>query len=278
MDAVKTYRYLRVAMIGMVVLLGAAVLHEWWATGWRCLQPSMSSYYYTPARGVVVGSLVAVGVCLVVIKGNTDWEDILLNLGGSVAPLIAFVPTPEPGTCRSAPLQVGDTAAHVANNVFALLVLGLAGIIVTVVIARRALRPGERLEPAVRFGVLAVVVLYVATAVSFFVARSGFLAHAHYAAAFVLFVCIVAVVALNAWACRCGAQGGDRTASRYAKGYAAIAVLMVGSVALMLAWRAVFGWHHAVLWIEGVLVGCFAVFWGLQTRELWGQGLRAPVP
>lgn len=48
MDAVKTYRYLRVAMIGMVVLLGAALLHEWWATGWRCLQPSVSAYYYTP--------------------------------------------------------------------------------------------------------------------------------------------------------------------------------------------------------------------------------------
>jgi hypothetical protein len=278
MDAVKTYRYLRVAMIGMVVLIGAAVLHEWWATGWRCLQPSVSSYYYTPARGVLVGALVAVGVCLVVIKGNTDWEDILLNLGGAAAPLIAVVPTPEPGTCRSVPMEVGDTPANVANNVFALLVLGLAGILVTIVVARRALAPGQRLRPAVRFGVLAMVVLYVAVLITFFAARSLFLEHAHYAAAFVLFVCMVAVVTINAWAYgRQSAQGAVPAPSDYANRYAAVAVVMVATVALMLAWRALFGWAHAVLWIEAVLVGCFAVFWGLQTRELWGQGLRAPV-
>ncbi|MGN6754093.1 MAG: hypothetical protein ACTHJJ_16255 [Intrasporangium sp.] len=278
MDAVKTYRYLRVAMIGMVVLLGAALLHEWWVTGWRCLQPSVSAYYYTPVRGALVGALVAVGVCLVVIKGNTDWEDILLNLGGGAAPLIALVPTPEPGPCRSVPVEVGDTPANVANNVFALLVLGLTGILVTIVVARRALRPGQRLQPAVRFGVLAMVVLYVAVLISFFAARSLFLERAHYAAALLLFACMVAVVTINAWAYgHQHAQGALPTPSDYANRYAAVAVVMVGSLALMLAWRALFGWAHALLWIEGVLVGCFAVFWALQTRELWDQGVRAPV-
>lgn len=278
MDAVKTYRYLRVAMIGMVVLLGAALLHEWWATGWRCLQPSVSAYYYTPARGVLVGSLVVVGVCLVVIKGNTVWEDILLNLGGAVTPLIALVPTPYPGPCRSVPMEVSDTPANVANNVSALLVLGLAGIVITIVVARRALRPGQRLEPAVRFGVLAMVVLYVAVLIVFLAARSLFLDYAHYAAALVLFVCMVAVVTINAWAYgRQRAEGAVPSPSDYANGYAAVAVVMVGSLLLMLGWRALFGWDHAVLWVEGVLVGCFAVFWALQTRELWGQGVRAPV-
>jgi hypothetical protein len=262
----------------MVVLIGAAVAHEWWATGWRCLQPSVSAYYYTPARGVLVGALVAVGVCLVVIKGNTDWEDILLNLGGAVTPLIALVPTPFPGPCRSVPMEVGDTPANVANNVFALLVLGLVGILVTIVVARRALRPGQQLEPAVRFGVLGMVVLYVAVLIAFFAARPLFLEHAHYAAALVLFVCMVAVVTINAWSFgRQRAHGAVPTPRDYANGYAAVAVVMVGSLALMLAWRALFGWAHAVLWIEGVLVVCFAVFWGLQTRELWDQGVRARV-
>ncbi|HET8594722.1 MAG TPA: hypothetical protein VFM07_05700 [Intrasporangium sp.] len=278
MDAVKTYRYLRIAMIGMVVLLSAAVLHEWWATGWRCLQPSVSAYYYTPARGIVVGALVAVGVCLVVIKGNTDWEDILLNLGGAAAPMIALVPTPETGTCRSVPMEVSDTPANVANNVFALLVLGLAGILVTIVVARRALQPGQQLRPPVRFGVLAMVVLYVAVLITFFAARSLFLEHAHYAAALVLFASMVAVVTINAWAYgRLTAQGAVPAPSDYANRYAAVAVVMVATLVLMLAWRVLFGWGHAVLWIEGVLVGCFAVFWALQTRELWGEGVRAPV-
>lgn len=278
MDAVKTYRYLRVAMIGMVVLIGAAVLHEWWATGWRCLQPSISDYYYTPARGVLVGALVAVGVCMVVVKGNTDWEDILLNIGGAVAPLIALVPTPRQGTCRSVPVEVSDTAANVANNVFALLVLGLGGIIVTIAVARRALQPGQQLQPAVRFGVLGMVVLYVVVLVAFFAARSSFLEHAHYAAAAVLFACMVVVIAINAWAYgRRHRSGVVPTPADYANAYAAVAVVMVAAVALMLAYRAIFGWVHAVLWIEGVLIVCFGVFWALQTRELWSEGVRAPV-
>ncbi|MDN5796989.1 MAG: hypothetical protein L0H79_14685 [Intrasporangium sp.] len=277
MDAVKTYRYLRIAMIGMVVMLGASVLHEWWATGWQCLQPSVSAYYYTPARGVVVGSLVAVGVCLVVVRGSTDWEDILLNLGGAVAPVIAFVPTPEPGGCRSVPMEVTDIPANVANNVFALLVLGLAGIIVTIVIARSAGQP-DRLGPAGWFGLAATVVLYLVAAIAFFAARSFFLEHAHYAAAFVLFICMVAVVIINAWSYgRQQSQGSSPRPSDYANAYAAVAVAMVGTLVLMLAWRAIFGWDHAVLWIEGVLIACFAAFWTLQTRELWGAGLRASV-
>lgn len=278
MDAVKTYRYLRIAMIGMVLLLGAAVLYEWWATGWRCLLPSISSYYYTPARPALVGALVAVGVCMVVVKGNTDWEDILLNLGGGVTPLIAFVPTTEPGTCRSVPMVVGDTTATVANNVFALLVLGLAGLVITVFLARGALRPGQQLAPAEKFGILAMVLLYVTVVLFFFAARPLFIAHAHYAAAAVLFLCMVAVILINAWECGRRSTGGAVPApAGYAKGYAAVAVVMVAAVALMLAYRAIFGWEHAVLWIEGVLVVCFAIFWILQTRELWSQGVRARV-
>jgi hypothetical protein len=33
MDPVKTYRYLRLGIIAMVLLAGAAVVHEWWQTG-----------------------------------------------------------------------------------------------------------------------------------------------------------------------------------------------------------------------------------------------------
>jgi hypothetical protein len=34
------------------------------------------------------------------------------------------------------------------------------------------------------------------------------------------------------------------------------------------------GWRHGPLWIETVLIGLFALFWLIQTRDLWDEGLR----
>ena len=44
--AIKTYRYLRMAMIAMIVLLGASLVIEWAKTDPHCLQNSISAYYY----------------------------------------------------------------------------------------------------------------------------------------------------------------------------------------------------------------------------------------
>lgn len=58
-----------------------------------CWGESISGYYYTPSRNVFVGALVVIGVSLIAIKGSTDREDVLLNLAGVLAPIVAFVPT-----------------------------------------------------------------------------------------------------------------------------------------------------------------------------------------
>ena len=44
------------------------------------------------------------GVCLVALKGNTDGEDVLMNLAGMLAAGVAFIPTPGAEQCSSAPL------------------------------------------------------------------------------------------------------------------------------------------------------------------------------
>jgi hypothetical protein len=276
-DAVTTYRRLRIALIGTSVLIAAAVLREWWATGWRCLQPSISAYYFTPAQGALVGALVTAGACMAVIRGNTQWENTLLRLGGGVMPIIALVPTPDAGDCRSVPATIGATGAAVANSIAALLVVGLGGIAVAVVLALRSGPTGISLNTADRAGFAAGVVLYLATAVTFLWARPAFLRYAHYVAAGILFACLVAVVTINAWSYGHRRAGGFQpTATDYANRYAAVAVVMVGSVVLMFGWRLAFGWDHAALWIEAALIACFAAFWAIQTQELWQQGLRAP--
>ena len=75
----KSYRYLRLVMIGLVILLGVSVLIEVFASGAGCWRTSISSYYWTPVRGVFIASLVAVGACLVIIKGRNGSTLIWMN-------------------------------------------------------------------------------------------------------------------------------------------------------------------------------------------------------
>ncbi|MDN5789708.1 MAG: hypothetical protein L0H25_02400 [Micrococcales bacterium] len=278
LDAVKTYRYLRLSMIGLVVLLGASVGLEWWATGRRCLQESLSAYFFTPAQGVFVGSLVAIGVCLIVIKGNTEWEDLLLNIAGMLAPVVAFVPTPQPGMCRSVAEPMRDASADVANNVGALLIVGVVGMALTIVIARRDRRAGTW-NPESAIGVVVALALLAVVGGGYLFARDLFVANAHYVAAVTLFVCIIAVVILNATRFgRMHASGPTARPADFANRYAVIAVLMVIAPLGMLLWRQIFGWDHAVLWIEATEIGLFAIFWLLQTVELWDEGTAPAGP
>ena len=90
-EAVKTYRYLRLGMVGVVVLLAASVLYE--RAEAPCWLTSISAYYYTPVRAICVGGLMVIGFALIVIKGNTSLEDAALNTAGMFAPIVAVVPT-----------------------------------------------------------------------------------------------------------------------------------------------------------------------------------------
>jgi hypothetical protein len=48
-------------------------------------------------RAVCVGALVAQGVGMVVLEPDNQLEDIFLNVAGVLAPVVAFVPTPDAG-------------------------------------------------------------------------------------------------------------------------------------------------------------------------------------
>jgi len=98
--AVKSYRYLRLSIVVVVLALMASVVIE--RSHVSCWQESISAYFYTPVQAVFVGALVAIGVSLIAIKGSTDREDVLLNLAGVLAPIVAFVPTSPPArSCSS---------------------------------------------------------------------------------------------------------------------------------------------------------------------------------
>jgi len=87
----KSYRYLRIAMVGLLIALAAAVFYQSSQQG--SFLASVSAYYYTPAQAVFVGALIGLGACMIALQGLTDAEDQFLNLGGIFAIVVAIVPT-----------------------------------------------------------------------------------------------------------------------------------------------------------------------------------------
>jgi hypothetical protein len=277
--SVKTYRYLRMAMVAMIVLLGAALVIEWAKTDPRCLQTSISAYYYTPVRAIFVGGLITIGVCMVVLKGNTEPEDILLNVAGILAPVVALVPTPGQGSCHSIQMGTTDAAANVANNLLALFVVGAPCLLLAAVFIVRDRRTNpDRWTPMYVLGLVVAVVLYGGGLVWFFADRGGFIGNAHYAAAITMFACIVVVVLVNAEQFRRKRRKHATARHSPANRYSVIAGAMIVVPAAMVGWKRLYGWDHAVLWIEGALIVLFAAFWVSQTQELWNEGIRQEVP
>ena len=71
-----------------------------------------------------------------------------------------------------------------------------------------------------------------------------------------------------------GSMPQDRT--RYVAMYRAVAVLMLLALAATVALSLLTGSTSLVFWVEVVLLVLFAVFWVIQTIELWDRGLRRP--
>jgi hypothetical protein len=273
-DALTTYRYLRIAIPILVVMLGTAVAAQVFGPDPDCWLGSISAYYYTAVRPVFVASLCAMGACMVIYHGNTAREDAVLNVSGTLAFVVAFVPTPLAGltvnpadsSCARSNVPTGDQLdAAVDNNMLALLVA--ATLVLAVASAFQAVRGGS---PSVAWYVMAAVV--VVAWILYFSDRSFIRGHAHLIAAVGMFGGILVVVLLNAVrSARPDAQG--LAAPRgYQQLYRAIvgAMVLAGAVFGVLAWIRSF--DHSVFWLEAVLTALFGAFWVVQSKELWAVG------
>lgn len=257
-----TYRYLRVGMVGAVGFLATAVLLAAFDDGLR-FEQSISAYWYTDARPVFVSTLVAIGIALVVIEGANPWEDTFLNFAGIFAPVVALVPTILPGRDGLAP----ETMDLVVNGMGALLVTGAVGIAFAVWLLRRGdLLP--RAGTAGHFGLLGTGLVYLATTGAFLLARDVFIRWAHNAAAVGMFACMAVAVWITA---RTQDLRNEALRPAYLSLSIVMAVTLVAAVALRIAGA---DWPHLVLVVEVIEVTAFALFWALQTWELWHEGER----
>jgi len=282
---IKTYRYLRIAMASLVVCLLASVVYEYAENPQSCWQGSLSAYYYTPARPIFVAALLAIGVCMVVLLAYPPIQDVVLNVGGFLAIIVALVPTPNKGTCMSVPFQSEERAANVANNMTAFFVGAVIAMIVTVATAAsekdlRAptvddLMPKDR-DAAVKLGgILVEALLLVGGVIWFFGFPDHFDQNAHWVAASALCLAIIVIVAMNARDARRAPKEDKK--KKYFLIYVFLAGAMFASTVIILIIQAITDWDHATLVIEVVLIALFGVFWSIQTKDLWDEEVRPDV-
>lgn len=268
----NTYRHLRLAMIVIVVVLGIAVLLQRFEAG--CWQTSISAYYFTAVHGVFIAALCAIGACLIVYQGSSDTEDMVLNLSGFLAFIVAMVPIGREGICGGPSLPTEyDVSPGVGNNVAAVLVTGVIAEVVRLVLAYKANPEHPLSRPAMVSLVVGWIVLAAGAAVFVF-NRRQFEAEGHKVAAVLMFAGIVLVILINAWSAQ-----KRRNAKVFVQLYGAVASVMGLALMVIVAIRSVVpGWQHVIIYVEVVLIAAFAVFWGIQTKELWGVVDRDELP
>jgi hypothetical protein len=223
----KSYAYLRTAMVLLLLGLGAAVIFQ--SVNQHSVLSSVSAYYYTPAQGIFVGALIGLGACMIALKGTTGVEEVFLNLGGMFAAVVAIVPTAR-GVDQQTALQracekeadsplltekvatgldcpspdalADATRANVENNLVALLVVGGLALVAAWYFARRNWRSDDRIDSQTArtwsiIGFIFAAVVWVAGLLALLTAIEWFVSSAHYVAAIGLFVCIFVVAAAN---------------------------------------------------------------------------------
>jgi hypothetical protein len=285
----KSYRYLRLALVGLLACLAVAVVLQ--SVNQGHLLGSVSAYYYTPAQAIFVGGLIGFGACMIALQGTTLVEDIFLNLGGAFAALVAIVPTARDGdyralvrACREAgtPLLTqkassgrvdcptvqaleAATRANVDNNLWAFLVVGAAGLVVAVVFAGRdgTLR-GQADGDALRsfwWGFGAVLGLWLAVLIARLVSLQWVIDNGHWIAAVLLFVCVLVVAWQNSRRVK-EEQSGDGPR----KGRSGVVERSMGAVGALgrRDWYIWARWTLLVAVVTGVLWGVFhliTLFW-----------------
>jgi hypothetical protein len=263
----RTYRYLRIGVAGTVVAIFVAIGQAAATYGWLT---TVSDYFYTPARNVFVGALIAVSLALIALSGRGA-ERALLDAAALFAPLIALVPTtipPDavPGVAVSCAERCfpPEYEADAANGVAVYLVLGVLVLLVALLLA--ALRQVSL--PAVWPSLLIAAVILAATGLTWAFARDLFLQQGHFVATTLFFALFAAVALRNAFPRR-----GPRPARVFQVLYTAIAV---GLVLVLVAYvillpQADGSGIPIVLILEAAALALFFAFWVVQGLEKWSD-------
>ena len=280
-SAITTYRALRMGVVAAALLLMASLVLEIVRTCGLQLT-SISASYYSPVRNVFVGVLVATGLALIAIMGREKSEDGALNLAGMLAPTIGMLPTTvgpsAPGACREGVAKCIPVSVltDVENNVSALLILGLVGLVGALVYVVRTYGWGSA---QLRRIVLPSLLWLVSSALWLF-ARELMFVHGHNLAAFCFFLLLAWVARINALDPPDGPTVMGLTPRAYQRGYQLISTAMIATIVLTAIYdiAILLGWlpNPYPQWFfvaESLLLALFIAFWMLQTAHFWQDGV-----
>ncbi|MGU3645892.1 hypothetical protein ACLBXX_13065 [Microbacterium sp. C23T] len=263
----RTYRYLRVGLAGTVIAIFVAIAQAATTYGWLT---SISDYFYTPARDVFVGALIAVSLALFALSGRGS-ERALLDAAALFAPLIALVPTTlAPGAVPGVDVPCTGRCfppayeADVANGVVVYLVLGMLLLLVALLLGAL----GQVSLAAVWPSLLIAAVVIAVTGLTWAFARDAFLQNAHFIATTAFFALFAAVAVRNAFP-----RQGPPPTPVFRVLYTAIAV---GLVLVLVAYvvllpQASGSGIPIVLIVEAIALALFFVFWVVQGIEKWSD-------
>jgi hypothetical protein len=264
----RTYRYVRISIVGAVVAMGVALVAVLLGDG---PVTSLSALFYTSGRTVFTGALFAIALALLALSGHSV-EQVLLDLAAVFALLVAVVPTPVIGgdAPGGRPLCPGlDPCVPPADlpgvrvGVVTVAVVVVLGAAAAVILARiQRIRIGGVLAAAA-----AAIVVVTGAVVWMLTAPDSLLAGGHLAATSGFFGLMAAVAVVSAVTSH---DGWRRLYLAVAVGMSAFLLFLAAVMAARLAGVDQTG-QPWILAGEGGLVVSFAVFWMAQTVQKWRE-------
>lgn len=293
-----THMMIRVALTGISLAIVVSVLYQRYQDG--CWLTSISAYWYTDARAIFAGGLMVIAICLIAYSGGTWTENLLLNLAGLLAPIVAIAPTTLGKQLDKACL--GDRAPGVydssatTNGLVVYFVVLFAGAAFTF-FASKALREhlaaakaglSRKRKRVSKIGAGVAIAVPVGLLV-WALTDDDFPQHAHFPSAATMFVFLALVSASRSeWGSdlteKWDVYRDTRTTPArlkekldptfpYSGLNLAVAVLMLVTLVLaginiLLEKKWHHGWDYGVITAEFTLLGLFLVFWLAQTVQM----------
>lgn len=265
------YRDLRVGMVIVTLMVFVAIVIEQLSA--TCWQFALSAYYYTSAHSILIAALLALGTLFIVYKGSNDTEDALLTLAGVSALMIAMVPQGPPTPkerCGQHDLP-SEFEPAIGPNVWAVVVALFVGWSAMAFLHWRNHTRHKR-SP---LGTVALWIFWVIMALGFIALvffPDWFYAHIHGAAGFLMLLSFIITVFCAALVV--GQEDSVKSPNKdgYKWCYRIVAgvmvVTLIAVVAVHLKHR---GWEPWVIWLESAVIIEFALYWAIQTWELWNS-------
>lgn len=311
--ALRTHRYLRLSFIFAVAALLIGVIFASFEGGEIAVRSSISSYYWSPARNVFVGVLVAASLAMIALNGRGGAVTLpfgktrhirlpspstLLDFAAVFGPLIALVPTDlkasEQGlttfTCEAEERQCLPSAAipDVQNGVltYVVVVVLVLGFMLIVRGRKENRKPFALFVPVTGIitAALLLVAMYALDDTFPYIRIGSASVSIHYIVTFLFFAAFATVVWIR------GARAEDpedqtKATERQKRWYKRIAVAMALVIGFLVALSVVaaFGVDDLAPGLPEVLIAefaglfLFAWFWGIQTKQRWNEQIT-PLP